>query len=198
MRTIRGKVLVICLLFFSIKVLSFGDGLEAPAETRSVLLCIGAGLSLPSYGPDLDSALQLAAAGNTRVDVFVDLGIGLAVSDKVFILLKGNGFGTRIEDDQGDWVQLNYVITGGAVRYYPNSTGIFLEGGVGISQILFEGSGTVPVESTKGIGVVGTLGYDFGGFKGLSLSVAASAAYAKIETDTLAGIGIFVSLNWKI
>ena len=130
-------VVLVALTAFAAR--GFADEVGGP-NNRFLLLTLGAGLSMPSYGPELDSALSIVSAGNTRVDVYVDLGVGIALTRDLFILLKGNGFGTRIEDTYGNYVQLNLVSVGGAIRLYPFVNGLFLEAGVGASKIVLEGS----------------------------------------------------------
>jgi hypothetical protein len=62
--------------------------------------------------------------------VFVDISVGKAQSDNLYVALSGSGFGDRFSPDAdnfAEFVQINTILYGAGVKYYPLSSGLGLQ-----------------------------------------------------------------------
>jgi hypothetical protein len=199
MTGVSRQVALLGMLLFSISAFGFSDEINNSVKQRILLLCIGGGLALPSYGSKLNTDLDVIAAGNQRINVYVDLCAGLAISDLVYVLLKANGFATRIDSKSGTWSSLDLIVAGASIRYYPNIAGsIFFEIGGGTAETVLAGSGWTSTDSKHGFGGTATIGLSYTrDRRGLYVSLVVSLLYSLLQGDSMYGIGAFVSLNWE-
>ncbi len=92
---------------YSILVLAITVALTLPSMalaaegSRSVLFQVGGGLSMPSYPADTEDAFTFfeSQPGVERLKLSLDLALGYAVSQEVFILGRVDGFADRLYDN---------------------------------------------------------------------------------------------------
>ncbi len=167
-------------------------------ETRGFLFQVGLGAASMTYPEPLDSVLNaMENAGADRLTIYLDLGMGFALTPKTYLLFSISGVGDRLEQS-GNYLQINTYLYGVGFRHYPFTTGIVLGADLGAARGVAQGSGGGSSTSDWGNGLRLFLGYDFArrlrGFTGI-LGLAATGS--TIEDDNYTSVQIFFSLAWK-
>ncbi len=167
-------------------------------EMRGFMFQVGLGAASIEYPPDLDAMIDLVdAMGADRFTIYLDLGLGFAITQKTYVLFSISGVGDRL-DYAGDYVQFNTYLYGVGVRHYPFTTGLVFGADLGAARMVWDDSSGGSYASDWGNGVRLFLGYDFArrlrGFTGiLGLAVTGST----IEDEDFSSAQIFFSLAWK-
>ena len=159
---------------------------------------MGLGLGLPKYATSMENILSAAESypGVSRVKVALDLNLGFAVTEDVFIIVVVDGCGDRLSDSSS-WMQLNSYLFSAGLRYYPMRTGLYLGAGAGAAkQAVTDSSGT-NVSSPTGFGWGAGIGYDFGKATGFGLALEAKYDSLSIENDKTGIFLLTVNLLWK-
>jgi len=166
---------------------------------RGFMFEIGLGLGKPVYDPATASVFDLLDADPTitHVTVGLDLGLGYAIGPKSYLILRASGVGDRYEDSI-DFLQMNLYLYSIEGRFYPFTTGLFLEGGIGASRAVLQDSvyGTSSTDFGTGAGL--GLGYEFSSRKtGFTLAVKVRVMTLTIEGDVESAGMALLCLTWK-
>ncbi len=167
------KKVIIGLIVFT-AILSFPPLAAAENANRGFIFQFGVGAGFPSYPSALEATMSYADSlpGIARTQVSLDLALGYAVSQQIYLLGRADGIGDRISDSYGDYVQVNLYLYSVGLRFYPWTTGVYLEGSAGAS------SGV----SDFGFGYGAAIGYDFtSNPRGFGLTVEAKYDGLQIE-----------------
>jgi hypothetical protein len=158
----------------------FGQG---AGRKRMVLAQLGAGFGVPSYPSEMSSFLAFVESypGNRRVKVSLDLALGIAIGQQAFLLGRIDGLADRLEGN-GGYMQVNTYLTSLGLRVYPQTTGFYVEAGLGSSKGVVQTSFAGDNSSDAGYGFGAALGYDFTpGATGFGLGVEAKYNSLSIE-----------------
>lgn len=185
----------------SVLSLSFLAPASAAAEgqDRFALFQLGAGPGLPSYPSELEAVMSLleSVPGVDRLKLALDLGLGLAVSPKGFVMARIDATGDRL-DDGADYIQVNLYLASLGFRYYPSVRGFYVEGNLGASSAVIQSSFLNTSRSDPGVGFGGALGYDFARrATGFGLTVEGRYNYLSIEGDPCSQLMATLNLCWK-
>jgi len=166
---------------FVVIALAFAIPTHAAAEgNRSVLFQVGGGLYAPTYPSALEQDLSTIAAqpGVDRVKLSLNAALGVALSERSFLMGRIDGMGDRLADAY-DYLQLNLYLYSLGLRYYPATTGFYLEGGAGATKGVLQSSLYGQTASPNGFGFGAAAGYDFNAApRGFGLTLEAkSVAY---------------------
>ncbi len=193
MRKLLIIVMLICVA---------GGGLFAQADVpeRGVMFQIGLGTAQIEWPQELKELMDYAEAQPEidRVKVHLNLGLGAAVNEKLYILGSLQGYGDRLEDSYGDYVQINAYLFGLGLRWYPFTTGLLLGGDIGAARLVAMGSGIDSETSDWGNGLGLTAGDDFGGRPtGVSLILGLRFDGMSVEGDSMGTAALFLNLAFK-
>ncbi len=191
------KMLTIVLLFgFA------GGGLFAQTNgpERGVMFQIGAGTAQIEWPQELKEMMDYAEAQPEidRVKVHLNLGLGAAMSEDLYLLGSLQGYGDRLEDSYGDYVQINAYLFALGLRWYPFVTGLVLGGDIGAARLVAMGTGVSSVTTDWGRGLGFTAGYDFGGRRtGVSLILGLRIDGIRVEGESVGTAALFLNLAFK-
>jgi hypothetical protein len=133
-----------------------------------------------------------------RVKVHLNLGLGAAISENLYLLGSLQGYGDRLEDSYGDYVQINAYLFGLGLRWYPFVTGLVLGGDIGAARLVAMGSGVDSSVSDWGNGLGFTAGYDFGRRPtGVSLILGLRIDGMSVEGESVGTAALFLKLAFK-
>lgn len=166
---------------------------------RVVLFQIGAGAGFPSYPSETEAIFSYAESqpGVDRVKVSVDIALGLAVSQQAYLMARADGIGDRISYGS-EYIQMNLLLYSLGFRFYPSSTGFYLEGGAGASKAVAQNSMGDTESSDSGFGWGAAVGYDFNKKKtGFGLCIEAKYDSLDIEGEQAGGLLLSLNLCWK-
>lgn len=179
-----------------------GGGLFAQADSaeRGVMFQIGLGTAQIEWPQELKEMMDYAEAQPDidRVKVHLNLGLGAAVGENLYLLGSLQGYGDRLEDSYGDYVQINAYLFGLGLRWYPFVTGLVLGGDIGAARLVAMGSGVESAASEWGNGLGFTAGYDFGGRPtGVSLILGLRVDGMSVEGESVGTAALFLNLAFK-
>lgn len=173
--------------------------LSAQEERRSLLFEIGAGLGFPGYPREMEQLLSYAESDPTidRYKVALDLGFGVALSQNSYLMARIDGTGDRLSDFS-DYVQVNLYLYSLGFRFYPSTTGFFLDVGAGATAAVVQVSSLGSEKSNNGFGFGGALGYDFCDTpRGFGLAVEARLNLLEIQGDDASSLMLTLNCCWK-
>jgi hypothetical protein len=182
-------------------------GLSVFAQTgereRGFYIDVGLGFGGISYKNDINNELEQADdLGYDRMTISLDLSIGWAVLQKLYIVGSLTGFGDRIYKS-ADYMQYNTYLIGPGVRFYPLSSGKYLQLGadLGLGRMVLDSNipgaaGTVT--SDPGFGIKFSAAYDFDStMTGPALLLGGELLLDFIENETVTGFSIFAKFVYK-
>jgi hypothetical protein len=172
----------------------------ASAQQRqgSILFQAGLGLGFPKYTPELDAVLAVAEAqpGISRIKVGLDLGIGFAATEQLYVLVGIDGIGDRLTEG-ASYLQINSYLFSGGIRYYPSITGFYFGLGAGSAKMVLDADGSTAT-SPSGFGGYGCIGYDLNkNPRGFGAALEAKYDYVTISGDSAGLFMITANLCWK-
>ncbi|MDZ7794884.1 MAG: hypothetical protein U5P10_14690 [Spirochaetia bacterium] len=179
-----------------------GGGLfaQADAQGRGFMFQIGLGAAEIEWPQGLKELMDYAEGQPDidRVKVHLNLGLGAAVSENLYLLGSLQGYGDRLEDSYGDYVQINAYLFGLGLRWYPFVAGLVLGGDIGAARLVAMGSGVESNASEWGNGLGFTAGYDFGGRPtGVSLILGLRFDGMSVEGESVGTAALFLNLAFK-
>jgi len=191
------KLLMIALLLGF-----FGGGLFAQTNgyERGVMCQVGLGAAEIEWPQELKEIMDYAEGQPdiNRVKVHLNLGLGAAVSEKLYLIGNLQGYGDRLEDNYGEYVQINAYLFGLGLRWYPFITGLVLGGDIGAARLVAMSSVAGSEASEWGEGLGFTAGYDFGGRPtGVSLLLGLRFDGMSIENKPVGTTALFLNLAFK-
>jgi hypothetical protein len=187
------KLFTIVLLFGL-----FGVGLSA--QERGVMFQIGLGTAEIEWPQELKEIMDYAEdqPDIDRVKVHLNLGVGAGVGENLYLMGSLQGYGDRLEDSYGEYVQINAYLFGLGLRWYPFVTGLVLGGDLGAARIVSMGSGFASEASEWGRGLGFTAGYDFGGRpNGVSLILGLRFDGMNVDGESVGTAALFLNLAFK-
>ena len=190
----------IIVLVLAVSAIAGGYAQTEMEEMRGFLFQVGLGAATVEYDSTTEAEIDIyKAAGYDRMTIYLDLGLGFAITQKAYLLFSISGTGDRLEKSADDYLQLNTCLFAGGVRYYPFTTGLVLGADIGGARAVTQfGGGTSDITSDWGNGYRFMIGYDFArrlrGFTGiLGLAITGST----IEDETINSAQIYFDLAWK-
>lgn len=176
---------------------SSGEG-GASAHKRGFMFEVGGGTTTISYGSTVDSYFQAAQAlGADRIQLFLNLDVGWAAGEKLYLVAGVDGVGDRFYDPS-TYVQVNSYLYHGGVRYYPFGTGLVLGIDGGASVLVAQSNVGVGGSSPGGWGGGATVAYDFNRKPtGFGLELGARVDYLAVPTSTVTFAALYLDLVWK-
>ena len=171
-------------------------------RARGFYIDVGLGFGGISYNDEIDDLLEWADDnGLDRITISLDLSIGWAVLQKLYVVGSVTGFGDRIYKSS-DYMQLNTYLMGPGVRLYPLTSGKHLQIGadLGLGRMVLDSniSGVGTVTSEPGFGVKFSVGYDFDStMTGAALLLGGELLLDFIENETVTGFSIFAKFVYK-
>jgi len=171
----------------------------AQDNDRQALFQLGIGPGFPSYPSEMEAILSMMESDPAvdRLQLALDLGLGVAVSPKGFVMARIDGTGDRL-DDGLDYIQINLYLYSLGFRYYPDTTGFYLEGNLGASVGVTQSSMFDTESSESGPGFGAALGYDFARkATGFGIVLEARYNFLTIEDYDYGQLMATVNLCWK-
>ena len=108
-----------------------------------------------------------------------------------------DGTGDRLYDSK-DYLQINLYLYSLGARFYPQTTGLYFEGGAGMTAAVLQTSFAGNSSSNNGFGFGGGIGYDFArGSTGFGLNLEAKYDFMEIESYQFGAFMLTVDLCWK-
>jgi hypothetical protein len=193
-----------CILALALFVTAAWAEYSPIEDQRGFLFEIGGGgFSFTKYGSAADSALSRYAsfAAADRIKVYVDIRLGWAISQNLYLVGSVDGFGDAFFAGTESLDQLNSVLYSVGVRYYPFVTGLVLgaDAGASVLTVTSNATGVGSTPLSAGIGL--TLAWDFGGTpKGVTAEIGMRAIYLAVNNPVIAsmfGATPFVNLVVK-
>jgi hypothetical protein len=192
------SLLAIALITLSIAV--FAPMTAAAAEgPRMALFQLGGGAAFPSYPSAVETLLSDAESqpGVDRINLSLDLGLGIALTQQGFLMARIDGVADRLFDSS-DYLQMNMYLYSLGVRYFPMTTGLYIEGSGGASRAVVQTSAGTTSASDFGFGYGVALGYDFTrSVRGFGLLLEARYLGLTIDSEQAGCIMLTVDLCWK-
>ncbi|MBL8966503.1 MAG: outer membrane beta-barrel protein [Spirochaetaceae bacterium] len=171
----------------------------AAEGNRSMLFQVGGGLYSPSYPTAFEQVMTEAEAqpGVNRVKLSLNAALGVALSEKTFLMGRVDGMGDRLADAY-DYLQLNLYLYSLGLRYYPRTTGFYLEGGAGATKGVLQSSLYGQTTSPNGFGFGAAAGYDFNAApRGFGLTLEAKYDNFEFEGESAGCLTLALNLCWK-
>lgn len=174
-----------------------------PEDQRGFMFQIGLGGASVDYPEGWFPDSSESTPGADRMTIYLDIGLGFAITQKTYLLFSLSGTGDRLESktDSSVYAQFNTLLYAVGLRYYPFTTGLVLGADLGAARAVIQGGiGGLTATSTSdwGSGVRFVVGYDFArrlrGFTGI-LGLAVTGV--TIEDEPISTAQIFFSLAWK-
>lgn len=174
------------------------DGGDAVRQ-RGFMFEIGLGPAVISYGAEADAYFAAAqAAGLSRVQVYLDITAGYAVTGKLYLVGGVQGGGDRFFDSTGAYVQLNSYLYHAGLRYYPFDTGLVLGLDAGPAALMATSNVGVSGASNWGWGGGATVAYDFAKKRtGFALVLGLQADYLDINAGRISMAALYLNVLWK-
>jgi hypothetical protein len=124
------------LKHFVIVAILLATGTTAFSQTgernRGFYIDAGLGIGGFSYSSELNDAIKAADnAGADRLTVALDASIGWALMPKLYLVGSVTGFGDRLSQSS-DYMQINSYLFGPGIKWYPLSSGKYLQVGADI------------------------------------------------------------------
>jgi hypothetical protein len=166
----------------------------APAQEqqRGFMIQFGFGPSAISY-----NGYSPSFSGVQKIELGLDLALGWAVTQDIYLGAAAWGEATRFYDDSGDYVQMNNYLFGGSIRAYPFHTGLLLGLDAGFAKEVLDSS-LGSASSPNGWGAAAIVAWDFAGRPtGFSLILGLMAFDIEIAGDSIRGATLFLNLSWK-
>lgn len=199
--TPRKMALLTLVLMVATTVGSFAqsssNGGSSPRK-RGFMFELGGGTTAVSYGTLVDSYFSMAqASGANRIQLFLDLDAGWAVSEKLYVVAGVDGVGDRFYDPY-NFIQVNSYLYHGGLRYYPFDTGLVLGIDGGASVLVIQSDVGIGGSSPVGWGGGATVAYDFNRkATGFSLELGVRVDYLAVPTAPVSFAALYLDLLWK-
>lgn len=164
-----------------------------------ILLQVGVGKSFPSYPSETEAALSYveSQAGIDRIQLSLDLALGVPLGRQAFVLIRVDGSGDRLFDSI-DYVQLNLYLYSLGLRYLPMTKGLYLEAGAGMSKGALDSSAAETSYSDPGFGYALAVGYDFNrSTRGIGLALEARYLGLSFNGEGAGILALTLNLCWK-
>jgi hypothetical protein len=175
---------------------------QSNERVRGIYIDAGIGFGGISYNDEIDNLLEWADDnGLDRMTISLDLSIGWAVLQKLYVVGSLTGFGDRIYKSS-DYMQLNTYLFGPGVRFYPLSSGKHLQLGadLGFGRMVLDSniSSVGTIASEGGFGVKISAAYDFDStMTGPALLLGGEFLMDFIEGESITGFSIFAKFVYK-
>jgi hypothetical protein len=181
----RSWLLVIALVF----VAGFAFAQE---KQRGFMIQLGVGPSAISY-----NGYSPSFSGVQKLELGLDLALGWAITQDMYLGASALGEATRFYDDFGNYAQMNNYLFGGCIRAYPFHTGLLLGLDAGFAKEVLDTS-MGSASSPNGWGAAALVAWDFaGGATGFSFILGLLGFDMEISGDSIRGITLFLNLSWK-
>jgi hypothetical protein len=178
----KKTIVILVLVLFAAAAWSQASDSE---KRRGLFVDFGVGgFCFTTYGSDADTILSnyASAQGADRIKVYIDLGLGWAVSPKLYVIANIDGFGDGFFAGSTSLDQLNSYLYSIGVRYYPFVTGLMLGVDAGASRLLLASNASAVGSTPWSAGLGATVAWDFGGKPtGWSLELGARAIYMAVS-----------------
>lgn len=194
----NGKI-VGCILVLGMAA-SLAAAQENTERNRGIYFEAGLGFGGVSYGDELDQAISLAEGlGADRSTVYLDLGLGFALTQRLYAIAEMSGIGDRLQYPNG-YMQLNTYLYSAGIRYYPFTRGLQLGADVGMGAMVLQSSESEynNLVSEKGGGLRFTAAYDFDSTRvGPAALLGFTVLVDAIEDESITGVGLFLNFVYK-
>lgn len=171
---------------------------QSSGRQRGFMFEVGAGPAYISYGSSVDAALAAAeASGFNRAMVYVNIDLGYAFSDNLYLVAGFDGVGDRFY--QGSYyMQFNSYLYHLGLRLYPFETGLVLGIDGGASALLIQSNVGYGGSTPYGWGAAATVAYDFARRPtGFGIEIGAKLDYLSIESSPFTAASLYLDLLWK-
>jgi hypothetical protein len=175
---------------------------QTAERNRSFYIDLGLGFGWISYTDELDKIFKWADDnGLDRLTMSLDISVGLAALQNLYIVGAIMGFGDRLYKGS-DYLQMNTYLFGPGIRFYPlpSMKHIQLGADFGLGRIVLDSnvSGTGAVSSSPGFGTKISAAYDFDSTTtGPALLLGGNLLLNFIEGETITGFSIFAKFAYK-
>jgi hypothetical protein len=174
---------------------------QSSERNRGFYIDAGLGIGGFSYSSELNDAIKMADnAGAEHVTVALDASIGWALMQKLYLVGSITGFGDRIANGS-EYVQINSYLFGPGIKWYPLSSGKYLQVGADIglaSATLLSSMQGYNVASEPGLGFKISAAYDIDWtMTGLTALFGGELLMNFIEGEAFTGYAIFTKLAFK-
>jgi hypothetical protein len=193
------KFLLALITFTGVCAMAFSQSNE---RNRGFYIDAGLGFGGISYNKEIDDMLKTADDyGVDRMTISLDLSIGWAVLQNVYVVGSITGFGDRLYKSS-DYMQINTYLFGPGVRFYPLTSGKHLQLGadlgLGKMVVVSNISGIEANSSDSGFAMKFSVAYDFDStMTGPALLLGGEALLEFIEGEKVAGFSIFAKFVFK-
>ncbi len=175
---------------------------------RGLMLFGGLGFAGIEYQSDVQEYVDIIEdnSGVDRFKMHLNLGIGIAVSQRTYLTGSMNGYSdifTYSDSQVDEELQIAFVNLGLGLRFYPNVTGVVTGFDIGPAGAVstFDASyldEEITSESDEGLGFGIMLGYDFASRPtGFSALVGARADFMEVDGEMNTFGSIFLDLVFK-
>lgn len=199
MNTNSQRILLLTLVIaFLTAAASFAATDSSTGRQRGFMFEIGAGPTTLSYGAVTDSYFSAAvAAGASRVQVYINIDLGYAVTQKLYLVAGVDGVGDSFYDPSY-YIQINSYLYHGGFRYYPFETGLVLGLDAGAAMMMVTSDLGLSGTSPTGWGGGAIVGYDFARrLTGFGLELGVAVDYLTIQGSPTTAAALFLDLLWK-
>jgi hypothetical protein len=181
-------------------------GVAGFAQERKFYFDIGIGSGFINYGKELNAAISDAEdAGLERMLVFVDMALGIAVTDNLFIVESSTGFGDTLsvnEEIFADYFRLSTYLFGLGVKFYPlpQATRLQIGADAGLAwQLVTSTIDDYTIgRSPFGFGGSLSVSYDFDSdLTGPAFLIGAKFMAVSIENEPVTGFALFAKFAFK-
>lgn len=190
----RKITLIVVLITFI-----FAVNINAQSQRNGLLFQLGIGPGWPSWPSDFEDLLSYADSqpGVDRIKLALNLGLGLPINDKTYVLGRIDGVADRVYDSS-DYIQMNVYLYSLGLRYYPSVTGFYVDGNLGASRAVMQISGVGSESSDWDTGFGVGLGYNFSKKPtGFGLSIEARYLMLSIEGEQVGALMGMLNLSWN-
>jgi hypothetical protein len=195
----KRKFLIGLLIFLGITFVAFPQTNE---EHRYFYVDAGIGFSIISYRSILNDIFKLIDGyGFERRAISLDLSIGWAVSQNLYIVSSLCGFGDRLYQSS-DYLQLNTYLFGIGIRLYPLPSKKYFQFGIdmGLGKMVMQSSiyEMDDLVSESGISTKISVAYDFNStMTGTSFLLGSEFLIGAIEDEIINGLSFFAKFCIK-
>lgn len=199
MKIFRPKIsLFVVAILLVAAVGSYAQSAGAARGNRGFLFQIGAGPAGTSYGAAVDNQMSyLTTQGATRIRLYLNLDLGYAAGENVYLVAGIDGVGDRLEYG-GAYMQTNTYFYHAGLRVYPFHTGLVLGVDGGATNLVLQSNLAATMVSSLGWGGGGMIAYDFSRRPiGFGVEVGARGDYLTIEGSPVALVSLYGDLLWK-
>ena len=191
----RTRYIIIAILLVAAVPIFCQDVGPAPG----ILIQLGAGKAFPSYPSQTEAVFSYVESqpGVNRIQLILDLALGVPIGRQVFVLARVDGSGDRLYD-ASDYLQLNLYLYSLGLRYLPMTTGLYLEAGAGMSRGALDSSSAETSYSDPGFGYALAIGYDFNrSTRGGGLALEARYLGLSFDDASVGVLSLTLNLCWK-